>query len=58
MTQPGETDGFTARKHLEIVKEYAPDIEFDYLIVNNHPINKVQEALYMIEGAEQIGLNE
>lgn len=58
MTQPGETDGFSARRHLEIVKEYAPDIEFDYVIVNNHPISKAQEALYTSEGAQQIGLHE
>ena len=58
MTQPGETDGFSARKHLEIVKEYAPDIEFDYVIVNNHPINEKQAARYESEGAEQIGLHD
>jgi len=50
MTQPGETDGFSARKHLEIVKEYAPDIEFDYVIVNNHPVSKAQSARYESEG--------
>jgi uncharacterized cofD-like protein len=58
MTQPGETDGFSARKHLEIVKEYAPDIEFDYVIVNNHPISPVQAARYESEGAHQIGLHD
>ena len=58
MTQPGETDGFSARKHLEIVKQYAPDIEFDYVIVNNHPINEKQAALYESEGAEQIGIHD
>ena len=58
MTQPGETDGFSARKHLEIVKEYAPDIEFDYVIVNNHPISKAQSARYESEGAQQIGLHD
>src|SRR5687768_13915170 len=28
MTQPGETDGLTARRHLEVVREYAPDLTF------------------------------
>ena len=58
MTQPGETDGFTARKHLEIVREYAPQIAFDYVIVNNHPINQNQLERYAGEGALQIGLHD
>jgi uncharacterized cofD-like protein len=58
MTQPGETDGFSARKHLEIVREYAPEIAFDYVIVNNHPINPEQMKRYAGEGATQIGIHE
>ena len=38
MTQPGETDGYTARQHLEVVKKYAPEIHFDFVIVNNRPL--------------------
>ena len=57
MTQPGETDGFTARKHLEIVRKYAPGLHFDYVIVNGSPINRRQEELYCEEGAEQIGVH-
>jgi 2-phospho-L-lactate transferase/gluconeogenesis factor (CofD/UPF0052 family) len=56
MTQPGETDGFSARRHLEIVREYAPAIDFDYVVVNNHPISKEQMKRYAGEGAKQIGL--
>jgi uncharacterized cofD-like protein len=57
MTQPGETDGLTARRHLEIVREYAPSLEFDYLIVNNRRISDRQAELYTVEGAEQIGVH-
>lgn len=57
MTQPGETDGFTARRHLEIVREYAPSLNFDYVIVNNRPIRDEQVALYTRDGAEQIGVH-
>ncbi len=57
MTQPGETDGFNARRHLEIVREYAPEIDFDYIIVNNRPINEEQLSLYASEGARQIGIS-
>ena len=28
MTQPGETDGFSARRHLELIRDYAPTIAF------------------------------
>ncbi|HEY0048357.1 MAG TPA: uridine diphosphate-N-acetylglucosamine-binding protein YvcK [Pyrinomonadaceae bacterium] len=57
MTQPGETDGYSARRHLEIVRQYAPQINFDYVVVNNHLINEQQSARYASEGAEQIGVH-
>ena len=58
MTQPGETDGYTARQHLETVKRYAPAINFDYVIVNNRHVNEEQAARYSAEGAQQIGLSD
>jgi uncharacterized cofD-like protein len=57
MTQPGETDGYSARKHLETIKEYAPEIHFDYVVVNNRRISKEQAELYAAEGAYQIGIH-
>ncbi|HTH52289.1 MAG TPA: uridine diphosphate-N-acetylglucosamine-binding protein YvcK [Pyrinomonadaceae bacterium] len=57
MTQPGETDGMTSRRHLEVVREYAPQIDFDYVIVNNAPVSQEQMAKYAEEGAEQIGVH-
>ena len=57
MTQPGETDGFSALHHLEIFREYAPQIGFDYLIVNSKPITPAQQAKYTGEGAAQIGVH-
>jgi len=58
MTQPGETDGFTARQHLETVKNYAPEIHFDFVVVNNRRISKEQAALYAAEDAYQIGIDD
>jgi uncharacterized cofD-like protein len=58
MTQPGETDNFTSAQHLEKVKEYAPLIDFDYVVVNNREISAVQTAAYAAEGAHQIGLGD
>jgi uncharacterized cofD-like protein len=58
MTQPGETDGYTARKHIEVVKEYAPEIEFDFVVVNDRHISREQTERYAAEGASQIGLTD
>ena len=58
MTQPGETDGYNARKHLETIKKYAPEIHFDYVVVNNRRISSEQAERYAAEGAYQIGIND
>jgi uncharacterized cofD-like protein len=58
MTQPGETDGYTARQHLEAVKKYAPQINFDYVILNDRRISDEQAALYAADGAHQIGMQD
>ncbi len=58
MTQPGETDGYDARRHLETVKKYAPQIRFDCVLVNNRRINQTQTELYRSDGAFQIGLGD
>jgi uncharacterized cofD-like protein len=57
MTQPGETDGLSARHHIEIFRQYAPQIDFDYVVVNDRPISKEQEEKYAGEGAHQIGVH-
>ena len=57
MTQPGETDGFSAKRHLEIIRQYAPEIDFDFVIVNNSLISETQLARYKSEGAMQIGIS-
>lgn len=57
MTQPGETDGYSSRQHLETVREYTPEIEFDFVVVNNRPITQLQSKIYAEEGAEQIGVH-
>lgn len=58
MTQPGETDGYTARQHLETIKQYAPEIKFDYVIINNRLISDEQATRYALEGAQQIGVTD
>ncbi|HSK63323.1 MAG TPA: gluconeogenesis factor YvcK family protein, partial [Pyrinomonadaceae bacterium] len=58
MTQPGETDGYTARAHLETIKHYAPEIHFDFVVVNDRRISKEQAERYAAEGAFQIGIDD
>ena len=58
MTQPGETDDFSAKKHLDIFREYAPQIAFDYVVVNNRLISEEQKMRYAGEGARQIGISD
>ena len=58
MTQPGETDDFNSAEHLAKIKEYAPDIDFNFIIVNGRQISAEQAALYAAEGARQIGLGD
>ncbi len=58
MTQPGETDGYTARRHIEVSRRYAPEIKFDYVIANERPISDEQAGAYEAEGAQQIGMTD
>ena len=58
MTQPGETDGYSAREHMDTIRKYAPAIHFDYVVVNNRRISQEQADLYAAEGAFQIGIDD
>jgi uncharacterized cofD-like protein len=58
MTQPGETDNYSARQHLETIRHYAPEIHFDFVIVNDKKISTEQAERYALEGAHQIGLDD
>lgn len=58
MTQPGETDNYSARQHLETIRHYAPEIHFDFVIVNDKKITTEQAERYALEGAHQIGLDD
>lgn len=58
MTQPGETDDYSARQHLETIRNYAPEINFDSVVLNNRRITEEQARRYALEGARQIGIDE
>jgi uncharacterized cofD-like protein len=51
MTQPGETDGFDAARHLEAVLEHLPgDNPFDYVVVNLQRPSAAVLFLYADQG--------
>ena len=54
MTQPGETDGYDAQRHLSTIRDYAPQINFDYVLLNDRAITDAQALLYAADGAFQI----
>ena len=58
MTQPGETDGYTALQHLETLRKYAPEINFDFVVVNDRKISREQAERYAAEQAYQIGIDD
>lgn len=49
MTQPGETDSFTASQHLEVLLSHAQAKVCDYMIVNSEPPRRLRD-LYAEEG--------
>jgi uncharacterized cofD-like protein len=54
MTQPGETDGFGFREHLTTVRKYAPQIHFDFAVINDRTISSEQARVYAADGAVQV----
>jgi uncharacterized cofD-like protein len=58
MTQPGETDGYGFVEHLAAVRSYAPQIHFDYTVVNDRAITPDQARVYAADGAAQVLLDQ
>jgi uncharacterized cofD-like protein len=58
MTQPGETTGFSAARHLEEIRKYAPEISFDHVVLNSEKISDAQREAYAHEGSRQIVIRE
>src|SRR5208282_210732 len=57
MTQPGETDGFSATDHVRAIYEHAGGRIFDWVIVNNGPISPALLRRYRAQGAEPVRVN-
>ena len=50
MTQPGETDGYSASRHVDAVEEHAGDGFFDYVVVNTGKVPQELAERYMRNG--------
>jgi len=57
MTQPGETDGFTASMHAKAIINHAGRGIIDYMIVNDTPISEEMRDYYAKEGAEPVAVD-
>jgi len=51
MTQPGETDGYTASRHLQAVCDHVGDGLVEYAVINDAPIPEAALERYRREGS-------
>ena len=58
MTQPGETDGYTASMHVKAILDHAGRGAIDYVLVNSTPISPELEAYYAERGAYPVIVDE
>jgi uncharacterized cofD-like protein len=54
MTQPGETDHFTAEDHLRTLFDYSPSLELDYVLINSATIGGHLIQKYLSDGAAPV----
>jgi uncharacterized cofD-like protein len=54
MTQPGETDHFTAEDHLRTLFDYSPALELDYVLINSATIGGHLREKYLSDGAAPV----
>ena len=55
MTQPGETDGYTASRHLKAIIKHCGGV-IDKVIVNNENISPKLKEKYQAQGAKPVNL--
>ena len=58
MTQPGETDGYTAAMHAEAIVRHAGRGAIDFMLVNNAPISDALREKYAAEGIAPVVVDE
>lgn len=58
MTQPGETNDYAVRHHLEAILKHCPKLNIDYVIANNGDIIDDAYSKYQQEGANLVKVTE
>lgn len=58
MTQPGETDGYTASMHVKAILDHAGRNAIDFVLVNSTPVPKELEQKYAESGAYAVKVDE
>lgn len=58
MTQPGETDGYTASEHVKAVIRHVGEGIIDYALINNAPLDQERLERYLKDGAEPVVADE
>ena len=58
MTQPGETDGYTAAMHAEAIIKHAGRGAIDFMLVNSAPISDALREKYAAEGIVPVAVDE
>jgi len=54
MTEPGETEGYTAVDHVLAIRRHAPKLRIDDVLLNSTPIPSTSLARYSAEGAQTV----
>lgn len=58
MTQPGETDGYNVKQHIDAIYRHTNENIIDYVIVNNKIISKEILDIYNNKGSSQVIFDE
>ena len=58
MTEPGETDGYTASMHVKAILDHAGRGTVDYVLVNSSVISKEMQMHYAAQGAYPVTIDE
>ena len=58
LTQPGETDGYTAAMHAKAILDHAGRGAIDYMLVNATPLPHGTAQLLKKEGVEPVAIDE
>ena len=58
MTEPGETTGYTASRHLQAIIEHTGDNFINYVIINDQEVPEKARELYAREGAAPVAVDK